>query len=116
MKVNNNPSISDLENMVNNYVDNDTHPVDILFSEGFKTKYKRLCLNQLKKYKSMGATDSIAYILTCWNTWDNYSLSIIYMSFFYYIYSSKVPKQEFIKNNIGIIVVKYTSGSFEDYR
>lgn len=97
LKVNNNPSISDLENMVTNYVDNDTHLIDILFSDGFKTKYKRLCLNQLKKYKSMGSTDSITYILTCWNTWDNYSLSIIYMSFFYYIYSSKVPKQEFIK-------------------
>ena len=45
----------------------------------------------------MGSIDAISYILSTWKTWDNYSLSIIYMSFFYYIYSSKVPKQDFIK-------------------
>ena len=55
-------------------------------------------MNQLKKYKAMGSIDAISYILTTWKTWDNYSLSIIYMSFFfYYIYSSEVPKQDFIK-------------------
>ena len=97
IKVNKDPSISDLENMVSQYVDNDTNPINILFSQDFIDKYKRLCMNQLKKYKSMGSVDAISYILTTWKTWDNYSLSIIYMSFFYYIYSSKVPKQDFIK-------------------
>ena len=97
LKVNNNPSDKDLEDMVDRFVNNDTHPVEILFSDGFIIKFKKSCLKQLKKYKSMGSVESIAYILKHWKTWDNYSLSIIYLSFFYYIYSSKVPKQDFIK-------------------
>ena len=97
LKVNKDPSMSDLENMVSEFVDNDTSPINILFSQDFIDKYKTLCMNQLKKYKAMGSIDAISYILTTWKTWDNYSLSIIYMSFFYYIYSSKVPKQDFIK-------------------
>jgi hypothetical protein len=97
LKVNKDPSVADLENMVDQMIENDTHPINILFSNSFINKYKRLSLNQLKKYKAMGSVDAISYILSTWKTWDNYSLSIIYMSFFYYIYSSKVPKQDFIK-------------------
>ena len=69
--------------MVDQMIENDTHPINILFSNSFINKYKRLSLNQLKKYKAMGSVDAIAYILSTWKTWDNYSLSIIYMSFFY---------------------------------
>ena len=83
--------------MVNRFIDNDTHPIAILFSDKFIKDYKNLCMKQLEKYQTMGTIDAISYILTCWNTWDNYSLSILYLSFFYYIYSSKVPKQDFIK-------------------
>lgn len=97
LKVNKDPSVVDLENMVDRMIDNETHPINILFSNSFINKYKSLCLKQLKKYKVMGSLDAISYILSTWKTWDNYSLSIIYMSFFYYIYSSKVPKQDFIK-------------------
>ena len=84
--------------MVDRYIENETNPVGILFSDGFVEKFKRLCLRQLKKYKAMGFTDSITYILTQWRTWDNFSLSVIYLNFFYYIYGKKkIPKQDFIK-------------------
>jgi hypothetical protein len=96
LKVKSNPSKNDLVEMVDRYVENDTNPINILFSPDFISKYKKLCLNQLEKYRSMGATDAQTYILKFWSTWDNYSLSVIYMGFFYYIYSSKVPKQDFI--------------------
>ena len=35
LKVNKDPSMSDLENMVSEFVDNDTSPINILFSLGF---------------------------------------------------------------------------------
>ena len=98
LNVNREPSIKDLETMVDRYIENETNPVGILFSDGFVEKFKRLCLRQLKKYKAMGFTDSITYILTQWRTWDNFSLSVIYLNFFYYIYGKKkIPKQDFIK-------------------
>jgi len=96
LKVNVNPTDKDLEDMVYRFINNETHPINILFSRKFINQYKLLCLRQVKKYRDMGS-DSISYILSCWKTWDNYSISIIYLSFFYYIYSSKIPKQEFIK-------------------
>jgi len=97
LKVNPNPTKKDLEEMINRFIDNDTHPIAILFSNKFIEQFKKTCMKQLEKYQKMGTIDAISYILTCWKTWDNYSLSILYMSFFYYIYSSKVPKQDFIK-------------------
>lgn len=97
VKENANPTMKDLESMINRFIFNDTHPVNILFSNKFIQKYKQLCMLQLMRYKEMGPVDSISYILSFWHTWDNYALSMIYMSFFYYIYSDKIPKQEFIK-------------------
>ena len=89
LKVNENPSIKDLEHMVENYIDNTTNPIGILFSESFVTKFKRKCLKQLIKYKNMGKLNSIEYILKFWKTWDNFSLSIIFLNIFYYMYGKK---------------------------
>ena len=105
VKENANPTVKDLESMVNRFIFNDTHPVNILFSNKFIQNYKQLCMLQLMKYKEMGPVDSISYILTFWHTWDNYALSMIYMSFFYYIYSDKIPKQDFIKILLEILLV-----------
>ena len=104
LKVNSAPTKSDLEKMVERYLDSDTNPINILFSPDFIEKYKKLCLKQLEKYRSMGAVDAQTYILKFWNTWDNYSLSVIFMGFFYYIYSSKVPKQKFISILLEILL------------
>jgi serine/threonine protein kinase len=106
LKVNNNPSLKDLEYMVENYVDNATNPIGILFPESFVKTFKKNCLNQLIKYKNMGTSDSIVYILKFWNTWDNFSLSIIFLNIFYYIYGKKnIPKQEFIKIILEILLM-----------
>jgi uncharacterized membrane-anchored protein YitT (DUF2179 family) len=54
----------------------------------------------------MGTSDSIVYILKFWNTWDNFSLSIIFLNIFYYIYGKKnIPKQEFIKIILEILLM-----------
>ena len=54
--------MKDLESMVNRFIFNDTHPVNILFSNKFIQNYKQLCMLQLLKYKEMGPVDSISYI------------------------------------------------------
>lgn len=107
LKVNNNPTMKDLEHMVENYVDNATNPIGILFQEDFVKKFKKQCLKQLIKYKNMGSTNSIEYILKFWDTWDNFSLSIIFLNIFYYIYGKKkIPKQqEFIKILLEILLI-----------
>ena len=55
----------------------------------------------------MGSISSIEYILKFWNTWDNFSLSIIFLNIFYYIYGKKkIPKQqEFIKILLEILLI-----------
>ena len=106
LNVNREPSIRDLESMVDRYIENETNPVGILFSDSFVEKFKRLCLRQLKKYQAMGFTDSVTYILTQWRTWDNFSLSVIYLNIFYYIYGKKkIPKQDFIKIILEILLL-----------
>jgi len=106
LKVNKNPSIKDLEDMVENYIESTTNPIGILFSESFVTNFKKSCLKQLIKYKNMGSQNSINYILKFWNTWDNFSLSIIFLNIFYYIYGkSKIPKQNFIKIILEILIL-----------
>ena len=49
--------------MVSEFVDNDTSPINILFSQDFIDKYKTM-YESVKKYKAMGSIDAISYILT----------------------------------------------------
>jgi len=106
LKINREPSMKDLETMVDRYIENETNPIGILFSDNFVERFKKLSLNQLIKYKNMGYTDSITYILSHWKTWDNFSLSVIYLNIFYYIYGKKkIPKQDFIKIILEILLL-----------
>ena len=53
LKVNPNPSNSDLEEMVERYVQSTTNPISFTFSQTFIKNYKEECLKQLKKYKKI---------------------------------------------------------------
>lgn len=50
-----------------------------LFSQNYKSEFKNECVNSLKKYINKSKDDIINDILDNYNTWDNYSLSIIYL-------------------------------------
>ena len=50
-----------------------------LFSKQYKESYKNSCIETLKKYINKSKSDIIIDILTYHNTWDIYSLSIIYL-------------------------------------
>ena len=50
-----------------------------LFSQRYKNEFKKECVNSLKKYINKNKSDIINDIIRNYNTWDNYSLSVIYL-------------------------------------
>ena len=62
------------------------------FSQGFRDKYQRLCVETLKKYQTKPFKERIKDLIQGWKTWDNYSLSILYLKFIYFLTRSKDSK------------------------
>jgi hypothetical protein len=50
-----------------------------LFSQSYKNEFKKECINSLQKYINKNKSDIINDILENYTTWDNYSLSILYL-------------------------------------
>jgi len=59
------------------------------FSSQFRKKFELLCVKELKKYNKMGHKERKSKLLKAWISWDNYSLSIIYLKNIYYIIRSE---------------------------
>ena len=53
-----------------------------LFSQNYKDVFKQNCIDSLKKYINKTKSDIISDVLEYSNTWDNYSLSLIYLHIF----------------------------------
>ena len=101
LKVNPNPSNKDLEEMASRFVNSETHPVSFIFSKKFIDNYEKTCLKQLKKYNKIPTLKrKLDKIFTYFDTWDNYALSIIYITIFHFIYPT------FNKNNFIEIMIK----------
>ena len=66
------------------------------FSKDFKKSYRELCVIELKKYSELSLTEKKKTVLRYWNTWDNYSLSIVYLKFLFYI--TKTNSEHILKN------------------
>jgi serine/threonine protein kinase len=47
----------------------------------FVKRFRTLSIEQLNKYEKMGKNDAIAYIIKYCDTWDTYSLSIMFLRF-----------------------------------
>ena len=100
LKVNPNPSNKDLEEMAHRFVNSETNPVSIVFSKEFVSKFEKTCLNQLKKYNKIPTLEKkLNTLYKYFDTWDNYALSVIYITIFHFIYPS------FNKNNFIEIMV-----------
>ena len=67
--------------LINTICENYINNMNILdlFSQIYREKYKNTCLELLKEYINKPKTDIIDVILKYMYTWDNYSLSIIYL-------------------------------------
>ena len=70
-------SYSQIEELSYNYVKS----ISFLefFSESYRENYKKKCVNFLKKYINKSREEIITDILKYINTWDNFSLSILYL-------------------------------------
>lgn len=97
------PNDHDLKDLADRYVKANSalHP----FSPAFKKKYTDLIFKTLKKYNEVNKdniTDKI--IQESWKTWDNYSLSIIYLKFINFI--ARTQDNEMLNNNLINFIVK----------
>lgn len=71
------------------------------FSPEFLKKFTNKCYDQLIYYKSLGLQKAIEKILSYWKTFDNYSLSIVFLKLIHYI-----NIEGYIKNNLIIFKTK----------
>lgn len=70
----------------------------LIFSQGFISKYRELAINAYKKYVNMPAENIVTDLVKNCNTWDNYSLSISFLSTINSISSEGFTDNSLIKN------------------
>ena len=96
------PTKDQLRELANKYT---THNIALQsFSQSFRKKFEDLCFDELVKYMKMDHKSIKTKILKSWTTWDNYSLSIIYLKFIYYIIRSE--NGDILKNPFTIFITK----------
>jgi hypothetical protein len=66
------------------------------FSKDFLQKYNDLCFKQLVKYNEIEFDDRINKIMKYWKTFDNYSISIMYLKFLKVININGFKNNKFI--------------------
>ena len=76
-------TIDDLKEMVKIYV-KENKGLSI-FSPDFLQKFEKKCLSQLLKYNEIPLKKRIDKLVNYWKTFDNYSVSIMYLKFLKYI-------------------------------
>ena len=70
----------------------------LIFSDGFISKYRELAINTYKKYVNMPAENIITELIKNCNTWDNYSLSVMFLTMLSTISSKGFTDNNLIKN------------------
>ena len=76
-----------------------------MFSEGFIKKYRELTISTYKKYTNMSAEDIVTELVKNCNTWDNYALSILFLSLINCISYEGFTDNKLIKNFTEILLL-----------
>ena len=86
------PDDSKLKDLVKGIVDSHTMSS---FTDKFKKEYSKKCYQVLTHYNSLPIKDRMTMISGFWNTWDNYSISILYLNLLFSILKTSVgePKK-----------------------
>jgi len=82
--------------------------LQINFSKEFLKNYEEICVDVLEEYRN-GVFEIIDIINKCWKTWDNYSLSIMYLRIIYYLninFKNNIPVKSFISNSFTVDFTK----------
>jgi len=93
--VNKSPKTADIEKISKEYI----HGHSILhsnFSKDFITKYEKLCFQALEKLLPLPYDKKVQKVLEMALTWDNYSLSVIYLKYMYYFNVKGFVQNSFI--------------------
>jgi serine/threonine protein kinase len=69
-----------------------------IFSQGFISRYRELAINTYKKYVNMPAENIVTELIKNCNTWDNYSLSVLFLSIINCISNEGFTDNKLIKN------------------
>lgn len=77
----------------------------LIFSQGFISKYRELAINSYKKYVNMPGENIVTDLVKNCNTWDNYSLSISFLSTINSISSEGFTDNSLIKNFSEILLL-----------
>jgi len=99
LNVNEDPTEKDIRKICDEYVDNNI-PLKINCSTDFIKSYRKSCKDVLMDINKLTFGERINKVLSSWYTWDNYSLSIIYLQFIYYLNITG-----YIKNNL---IIKFS--------
>jgi tRNA A-37 threonylcarbamoyl transferase component Bud32 len=89
------PTIEELEEISRKYVEGNK-ALQRNFSPTFLKRYEVKCINQLTKYNNTPFDERVTLILGYWKTFDNYSVSIMYLKFINYININGFIDNEFI--------------------
>ena len=90
------PTEEDLKNLAKTYVDNNK-ALNKSFSPIFLKKFTKSCLDQLKTYSQMKFEERVKFLMSFWESWDNYALSITYLRFLKYLAINGFYENSFIK-------------------
>lgn len=74
------------------------NPALYMYSEGFINRLRDLTINIYKKYTTMPAENIITELIKNYNTWDNYSLSVMLLCLIGYISHDGFTDNQLIKN------------------
>jgi len=104
---NDTPSHREKKEIAHKYV-NYNRSLQINFSKEFLKNYEEICVDVLEEYRN-GVFEIIDIINKCWKTWDNYSLSIMYLRIIYYLninFKNNIPVKSFISNSFTVDFTK----------
>ena len=99
LNVNEEPTEKEIKKICDEYVDNNV-PLKINCSREFVKSYQKSCEKFLIEINKLTFSEKINQVLSSWFTWDNYSLSIIYLQFIYYLNITG-----YVKNNL---IIKFS--------
>jgi len=91
-----------IESVVAFFIDNMN--VLTLFTENYRNTYKKQCIEYLKQYINQPKKQIISELLTYYETWDNYSLSIIYIHIIGNVIRTFELKDSFMNSFLNLLV------------
>ena len=97
LHVNETPSNEDINKICDEFVKENV-AITLNFSKNFIASYKKKCIKVLESLNKLTFSEKINKVLSSWYTWDNYSLSIIYLLFVYYLNINGYLKNNLIIN------------------